>query len=542
MLHLSLLFKFHRFFKAFSSFFHIWGLLWKYINAKFAERKEDMDEKEKNLNENSENESTPKREVEDTLHTPESAQPVQETPIVEGVTPEGEKFAGATEDAAEASSTNAFFEEASNKESEPARPAPGPRRAGTTGGGAVPPTNRVNNGGSGNGNGEPPKRGKHFIGYFLTALIGVIIGGLIIFFVAWDNGENADTTSNSNNKATKVEKVSVDTTSDVTKAVDKVQDAVVSVLNYQSSSSLDGTTTSEQEASSGSGVIYKKANGKAYIVTNNHVVADANKLEVTFTNGKKSEAKLLGTDEWNDLAVLEIDDKNVTTVAAFGDSDSLKLGEPAIAIGSPLGTEFSGSVTQGIISGLNRAVPVDTNGDGTEDWEADVIQTDAAINPGNSGGALINIEGQVIGINSMKISMENVEGISFAIPSNTVEPIIEQLETKGEVERPSLGVSLRDVDTIPETQQKNILKLPDSVDYGAMVQQVVSGSAADKAGLKQYDVIVELNGQKVTNSMTLRKILYGNDVKIGDKVKVKYYRDGKEKSTDIKLEAAKTTT
>lgn len=142
----------------------------------------------------------------------------------------------------------------------------------------------------------------------------------------------------------------------------------------------------------------------------------------------------------------------------------------------------------------------------------------------------------------MKISMENVEGISFAIPSNTVEPIIEQLETKGEVERPSLGVFLRDVDTIPETQQKNILKLPDSVDYGAMVQQVVSGSAADKAGLKQYDVIVELNGQKVTNSMTLRKILYGNDVKIGDKVKVKYYRDGKEKSTDIKLEAAKTTT
>ncbi len=510
----------------------------KYINAKFAERKEDMDEKEKDLNENTENESTPKKEVEDTLHTAENPQPVQESPIVEGVTPEGEKFAGATEEVAEASSTNAFFEEASK---EPTRPAPGPRRAGNAGGG-VPP-NRVTPSGSGNGNGQPPKRGKHFVGYFLTALIGVIIGGLIIFFVGWNNGDNADTANNTTeNKSGKVEKVTVNTTSDVTKAVDKVQDAVVSVLNYQSSSSLDGTTTSEQEASSGSGVIYKKANGKAYIVTNNHVVADANKLEVTFTNGKKSEAKLLGTDEWNDLAVLEIDDKNVSTVAAFGDSDALKLGEPAIAIGSPLGTEFSGSVTQGIISGLNRAVPVDTNGDGTEDWEADVIQTDAAINPGNSGGALINIEGQVIGINSMKISMENVEGISFAIPSNTVEPIIEQLETKGEVERPSLGVSLRDVDTIPETQQKNVLKLPDGVDYGAMVQQVVSGSAADKAGLKQYDVIVELNGEKVTNSMTLRKILYGNDVKIGDKVKVKYYRDGKEKTSDIQLEAAKTTT
>lgn len=172
------------------------------------------------------------------------------------MTPEGEKFAGATEEAAEASSTNAFFEEASSKEPEPARPAPGPRRPSGAGGGTIPP-NRVNNGGGGSGN-QPPKRNKHLLGYFLTALIGVIIGGLIIFFVAWDNGDNADTTSNSNNKPTKVEKVSVNTTSDVTKAVDKVQDAVVSVLNYQSSSSLDGTTSSEKEASSGSGVIYKK--------------------------------------------------------------------------------------------------------------------------------------------------------------------------------------------------------------------------------------------------------------------------------------------
>ncbi|EUJ46647.1 serine protease [Listeria rocourtiae FSL F6-920] len=240
----------------------------------------------------------------------------------------------------------------------------------------------------------------------------------------------------------------------------------------------------------------KKSGGKAYIVTNNHVVEGANKLEVKFSNGKKSEAKLVGTDKWNDLAVLEISDENVTKIAEFGNSDSLKVGETAIAIGSPLGTEFAGTVTEGIVSGLNRTVPVDTNGDGTEDWEAEVIQTDAAINPGNSGGALVNIEGQVIGINSMKISTENVEGIGFAIPSNTVEPIIAQLEKNGEVERPSLGVTLRDVDTIPEVQQQQILKLPENVDYGAMVQQVVASSAAEKAGLKQYDVIVEMNGKK----------------------------------------------
>ncbi|EUJ33755.1 serine protease [Listeria floridensis FSL S10-1187] len=327
------------------------------------------------------------------------------------------------------------------------------------------------------------------------------------------------------------------------------------MLNYQSSNSLDsgiggfgsgdgsnGSSSSENEASSGSGVIYKKANGKAYVVTNNHVVSGANKLEVTFSNGKKSTAKLIGTDEWNDLAVLEISDKNVTSVATFGNSDSLKVGETVIAIGSPLGTEFSGTVTQGIVSGLNRTVPVDINGDGQEDWEAEVIQTDAAINPGNSGGALINLEGQVIGINSMKISTENVEGIGFSIPINEAEPIIEQLEKNGEVSRPSLGVTLRDVDTIPEQQQQSILKLPDGVNYGTMVQQVTSNSAASKAGLKQYDVIVEMNGQKITDAMSLRKILYNGDLQIGKKITIKYYRDGKERSTTLTLEEVKTST
>ncbi len=476
-------------------------------------------------------ETTNEQQTEETLHTPHQQEPVSK-PISEGVTDEGQVFAGATREQAERSMTNAFFEEASGTSEKNNATPPVPP--------AIPPT-RSSGGDDGN---EPPKKkgGKHFLGYFLTGLIGVIVGGLIIFFVVSgldDTSNNSSTNSSSNTG--KVEKVSYENTTNITKAVEKVQDAVVSVLNYQAASSLDGSTTSEEEASSGSGVVYKKSNGKAYVVTNNHVVEGANKLEVTFSNGKKSSAKLIGTDEWNDLAVLEISDENVTTVAEFGNSDSLKVGETAIAIGSPLGTEFSGSVTEGIISGLNRAVPVDTNGDGQEDWEAEVIQTDAAINPGNSGGALINLEGQVIGINSMKISTENVEGIGFAIPINSVEPIIEQLETKGEVSRPSLGVTLRDVDTIPEQQQKNILKLPDGVDYGAMVQQVVSGSAADKAGLKQYDVIVEMNGKKVTNSMTLRQILYGNDVEIGQKMNVKYYRDGKKESTNVTLESATST-
>lgn len=434
------------------------------------------------------------------------------------------------------SSTDTFFDEMNNRD---------PFRTELTQGGNdnTPPPPNNNHNTSNGGNGGPPRKGGkgNFIGYFLTGLIGVIVGALIIYFIPWNNDNDSITNNavNTTTKGQKVENVSVNTTTNITKAVGKVQDAVVSVLNYQSSGDpLDGNT-SEKQASSGSGVIYKKANGKAYIVTNNHVVANAEKLEVTFANGKKASAKLLGTDVWNDLAVLEISGKNVSKVAEFGNSDSLKVGEPAIAIGSPLGTEFSGSVTEGIISGLNRAVPVDTNSDGQEDWEADVIQTDAAVNPGNSGGALINIQGQVIGINSMKISMQNVEGISFSIPINTVEPIIQQLETKGEVVRPSLGVTLRDVETIPSAQQKSVLKLPENINYGAMVQQVTKSSAAAKAGLKQYDVITELNGKKVTNSISLRKELYSPNLQIGDKIAIKYYRDGKLKSTTLTLVALK---
>lgn len=434
------------------------------------------------------------------------------------------------------SSTDTFFDEMNNRD---------PFRTELTQGGNdnTPPPPNNNHNTSNGGNGEPPRKGGkgNFIGCFLTGLIGVIVGALIIYFIPWNNDNDSITNNavNTTTKGQKVENVSVNTTTNITKAVGKVQDAVVSVLNYQSSGDpLDGNT-SEKQASSGSGVIYKKANGKAYIVTNNHVVANAEKLEVTFANGKKASAKLLGTDVWNDLAVLEISGKNVSKVAEFGNSDSLKVGEPAIAIGSPLGTEFSGSVTEGIISGLNRAVPVDTNSDGQEDWEADVIQTDAAVNPGNSGGALINIQGQVIGINSMKISMQNVEGISFSIPINTVEPIIQQLETKGEVVRPSLGVTLRDVETIPSAQQKSVLKLPENINYGAMVQQVTKSSAAAKAGLKQYDVITELNGKKVTNSISLRKELYSPNLQIGDKIAIKYYRDGKLKSTTLTLVALK---
>lgn len=269
-------------------------------------------------------------------------------------------------------------------------------------------------------------------------------------------------------------------------------------------------------------------------MTNNHVVEGASELEVTLADGKKVSAELIGSDIWTDLAVLKVSSKDISKVAEFGNSDALKSGEPVIAIGNPLGLTFSGSVTQGIVSGLDRTIPIDINSDGVADWQSEVIQTDAAINPGNSGGALVNIKGQLIGINSMKISESSVEGIGLAIPINSAVPIIEDLEEYGEVKRPYMGVELESVSDIPGYYQEEALKLPKDLTTGVAIKSVSPKSPAEKAGLKELDVIVELDGKKIKDLIELRKHLY-TDKKIGDKLKIKYYREGKEKTVELTL-------
>ncbi|HJV30921.1 MAG TPA: PDZ domain-containing protein, partial [Bacillales bacterium] len=197
------------------------------------------------------------------------------------------------------------------------------------------------------------------------------------------------------------------------------------------------------------------------------------------------------------------------------------------------GPTFSGSVTKGIISGVKRTIPTDINQDGVVDWQAEVLQTDAAINPGNSGGALINIAGQVVGINSMKISQEAVEGIGLSIPINSAKPIINDLEKYGNVKRPYMGVDLKSVAEIPAYYQQEALKLPKDINYGVALRQVVAGSPADKSGLKELDVIVEMDGKKINDVIELRKHLYQK--KIGDQLHVKYYRAGKLQDATLKL-------
>ncbi len=377
-------------------------------------------------------------------------------------------------------------------------------------------------------------------GTFLAGLVGAILGGMLVIvaipsLVKWDvlpyQLEQTEEKQTTVTEQPKVDKsVAVDVVTQVTKVVNKVSNAVVGIVNIQEASFW----SEGGEAGTGSGVIYKKEGNKAYIVTNHHVVEGASRVEVSLSDGTKVPARLLGSDVWTDLAVLEIDAKHVTNVAEFGNSDVVKVGEPVIAVGNPLGLQFAGSVTQGIISGVNRTIPIDIDQDGIPDWHAEVLQTDAAINPGNSGGALVNIEGQVIGINSMKIAQEAVEGIGLSIPINYAKPIIADLEKFGQVRRPYMGVELRSLSDIPAYHWQQTLHLPANVKEGVAILQVVPGSPAAQAGLREFDVIVALDDEKIADVIELRKHLY-NRKQIGDTMKVTFYRDDKKQTVTLKL-------
>lgn len=367
-------------------------------------------------------------------------------------------------------------------------------------------------------------------GYFVSGLSGVIVGALLMWLLLPSLVDQlpGGTSQTDSSVGPAFTQTATEVTSDVVSAVDKVSAAVVGITNIQevSMNFWNAQDTATQEAGNGSGVVYKVEGDKAFIVTNHHVVEGAKQLEVTLADGSKIEAQLVGSDIWTDLAVIAVPSNAITTVAEFGDSDALKQGETVIAIGNPLGLDFYGSVTTGVLSGKDRSVPVDLNADGYEDWSTDVLQTDAAINPGNSGGALVNISGYLIGINSMKIAESSVEGLGFSIPINSAIPIIEELEKSGEVQRPTIGVSLLDLTEVPSFYQQQTLKMPEEITTGVVVSQVVRGSVADQAGIQQYDVIVEMDGEKIADAIDLRKHLY-NEKEVGDTLQMKVYRQGK---------------
>jgi serine protease Do len=378
---------------------------------------------------------------------------------------------------------------------------------------------------------EPHEPKKSGLSLFLIALLSAAVGGLVALFFApllFRSGlislpaPTLPTPSYGPPQTT-----SVKVNSNIIDAVNKVKPAVVGVINLRPSNDL--LDPNQWQQSTGSGIIFEKTNGKAYIVTNYHVIEGGTKIKVLLPTGnsknREVEAKVLGSDQYTDLAVLEISDQYVTAVAEFGNSDTLQAGEPAIAIGNPLG--LGQSVTVGVISSPHRTIDVGDN------ITTDVIQTDAAINPGNSGGALVNIAGQVIGINSLKIAESGVEGLGFAIPVNDARPIINSLIQYGEVPRPYLGLELADLNQLSQDAW-GILSLPDSVDSGVVITKVDPGKPADMAGLQRGDVIVALDGHPVGSVSDLRKYLYKNK-KIGDKVEVTYYRNGQKRTATVIL-------
>ena len=384
---------------------------------------------------------------------------------------------------------------------------------------------------------------KKLLKFVILFVVG-FLGGIGGYYFASSTLTQGNSTSNQAN-TTSVSNVQYSNETSTTQAVEKVQDAVVSVINYQtqssdSLSSIFGNIESSDElavAGEGSGVIYKKDGDTAYIVTNNHVISGAEKIDILLASGEKLSGELVGADTYSDIAVIKIAADKVTTIAEFANSDTIKVGETAIAIGSPLGSVYANTVTQGIISSLSRTVTSQTEDGQTISTNA--IQTDVAINPGNSGGPLINIQGQVIGINSSKITSSSVsssgvavEGMGFAIPSNDVVQIINQLETNGKVTRPALGVQMVNLTDLSTSQLEKAGLANTDLTSGVLIVSTQSGLPAD-GKFEPYDVIIEIDGETIENKSDLQSELYKHQ--IGDTITVTYYRNNKKMTVDIKL-------
>ncbi|MBU5980696.1 PDZ domain-containing protein [Lactobacillus helveticus] len=405
-----------------------------------------------------------------------------------------------------------------------------------------------------NNQNQPRKKSGNKI--IATAAIVGVVGGLVgggVSYYAMDqmnNGQgNGAAQTSISSSSSKVSEKSAKNGGTMTAAYNDVKGAVVSVINLKRQSASSGTDSlynslfgDDSDSSSskngkletyseGSGVVYMKSNGKGYIVTNNHVISGSDAVQVLLANGKTVNAKVVGKDSTTDLAVLSIDAKYVTQTAQFGDSKHLEAGQTVIAVGSPLGSEYASTVTQGIISAPARTISTSSGNQQT------VIQTDAAINPGNSGGALVNSAGQVIGINSMKLAQSSdgtsVEGMGFAIPSNEVVTIVNELVKKGKITRPQLGVRVIALQGIPEGYRSR-LKIKSNLKDGIYIAFVSRNGSAANAGIKSGDVITRVDGKKVDDVASLHSILYSH--KVGDTVNVTVNRNGKDVDMKVKLE------
>lgn len=393
---------------------------------------------------------------------------------------------------------------------------------------------------------EPPRPPGRKRKYVIPLLFGVVIGILLVTValpMLVDTGiikdhstvapkSTKDLEGNGEGETSDPEIFTVDVSTQITEIVEEVAPSVIGVRNFQNVES--DVFGDEDFESIGSGVIYKKKGEYAYAVTNHHVIENADQIEVVLNDDTRLEAEIVGSDLYSDLAVLKMDGQNIKKVIEFGKSAQVKVGEPAIAIGNPLDLVLSGTVTQGVISGKERVIPQDFNQDGMADWQTEVIQTDAAINPGNSGGALINVSGQLIGINSMKINQAAVEGLGFAIPIDTAIPIMDELEENGEIIRPYLGIEAYSLEELSLYEWTDRLDLPEDVEHGVYIRSVESFSPADEAGLERFDVITSIDKKEIHDVLDLRQVIF-DEKNVGDSVEFVYYRGKEEHEVVIEL-------
>ena len=316
-------------------------------------------------------------------------------------------------------------------------------------------------------------------------------------------------------------------------AVEKIYDATVTVATYK-----DG-----KAVSTGTGFVYKKEGSTAYIMTNNHVISGGDSAKVIFSDGTSADTQILGGETYSDIAVLTVSAASIKQVATLGNTDKIKLGDTTFAVGAPLGDTYSGTVTKGILSGKDRLVAVSFSGSNS-DYYMKVLQTDAALNPGNSGGPLCNVNGEVIGVTSLKLTEEktssttsySVEGMGFAIPIEDALSYAGIIEKGESVRRPYIGISMLDITDSYYLWQAGIT-LPKGVEKGVAVLEVVSSSPAEKAGLKKGDIITKLEKEEISSVAELRYELYKHNP--GDKVTVTYNRNGKELTSEVTLEESK---
>ena len=314
-------------------------------------------------------------------------------------------------------------------------------------------------------------------------------------------------------------------TSDITNIVGK-SDSKVTGINVLAE---DGTTV----VASGSGTVYNTTQDGAYIITNHHVIENGASIIVSFANGEYLPAEVIGVDIYTDLALLKVYPEFKVEAFTLGDSSLTKKGEWVMAIGHSMGAYVDGSVTVGVVSSKDRIITMDADQDGQDDWDMMFLQTDAAINPGNSGGPLINMNGELIGITTMKMQGDSVDGINFAIPINEVVTIVEQLKTSGKVNRPFAGFSGRDVSSLVN-YQKSYLGISLDQTEGMLISKIAKDSPAEKAGIHMNDILIEFDGTAVDSYKTFRKLLYGKIS--GDTVDIVVLRDKQPLTLSVVLE------